>query len=111
MYHQSTILKQQRLMLGLTQQDVADRAGIQLAQYQRIESGQREIGRASLTVAYHILKALEIDIDKFMAGQYQIKEILYRGYDDRLYNFETGEPVDESQKSGRKKSVRRRNRE
>ena len=95
MHHDSTILKQQRNMLGLTQQEVADRAAIQLQQYQRIESGEREISRASLTVAYKILKALEIDIDKFMAGQYQIKEILYRSYDNRLYDFETGKPVDE----------------
>ena len=94
-------------MLGLTQQEVADKATIQLQQYQRIESGEREIVRASLAVAYNILKALEIDLDKFMAGQYQIKEILYRGYDDRLYNFETGEPVDEGQKSERKRSVSR----
>lgn len=92
-------------MLGLTQQEVADKAAIQLQQYQRIESGEREIDRASFTVAYKILKALEIDLDKFMAGQYQIKEILYRGYDDRLYNFETCEPVDDGQKSGRKRSV------
>ena len=107
MYRHSTILKQQRIMLGLTQQEVADKAAIQLQQYQRIESGEREIVRASLTVAYKILKALEIDLDKFMAGQYQIKEILYRGYDDRLYNFETGEPVDEGQKSEQKRSVSR----
>lgn len=105
MYRHSTILKQQRIMLGLTQQEVADKAAIHLQQYQRIESGEREIDRASLTVAYKILKALEIDLDKFMAGQYQIKEILYRGFDDRLYNFDTGESVDEGQKSGRKRSV------
>jgi len=92
MYRHSTILKQQRIMLGLTQQEVADKAAIHLQQYQRIESREREIDRASLTVAYNILKALEIDLDKIMAGQYQIKEILYRGYDDRLYNFETGGP-------------------
>lgn len=91
----TSVLKQQRVKLGLTQQEVAERAGVKNAQYQRLEGGQREITRASFALAYKVLKALDLDIDLFMEGKYQIKEVLYRGYDDRLYHYETGEPVED----------------
>ena len=87
-------LRIRRNQLGLTQQEVANRAGIQLVQYQRFELGVRDIRRASFQVAYKVFRVLEIDIDKFMNGEYCIQELLYRGSDGRLYTFETGEPVE-----------------
>ena len=88
-------LKKRRGKLGLTQQEVADKAAIKLTQYQRFETGERELGNASFIVAYRILKALEMDIDRYVAGDYEIRELLYRGRDGRLYNYETDEPMEE----------------
>lgn len=45
-------------------------------------------------VAYKILKALEMDVDRYVAGDYEIREVLYRGRDGRLYNYETDELVE-----------------
>ena len=86
-------LKVRRKQLGLTRREVADEAGVQQKQYQRLESGERDIRRASFQIAYRVLRALEIDMDKFMDGEYRVQELLYRGSDGRLYHFETGEPV------------------
>ena len=88
-------LRKRRQKLGLSQQKVADKAGIDISQYQRFESGERELSAASFAVAYRVLKALEMDVDKYASGGYEIKEMLYRGHDGRLYNFETDEPMEE----------------
>ncbi len=93
--NESLYLKIRRTQLGLTMQEVADGAGIQQAQYQRFESGSRDIRRASFQIAYRVMRVLEIDIDKFMNGEYRIQELLYRGADGGLYRFDTGEPVDD----------------
>ena len=87
-------LKKRRKKLGLTMQAVADRAEIRLTHYQRFEQGERELSSASFMVAYKVLKALEMDVDKYATGGYEIKEILYRGQDGRLYNYETDELVE-----------------
>ena len=58
-------LKGRRTQLGLTQQDVADLAQIQLREYQRFEMGSRDIHRASFLVAYKVMRALQIDIREF----------------------------------------------
>ncbi len=42
-----TILRKQRLRLGITQKAVADRAGIPLQSHQQLECGKRQIRRAS----------------------------------------------------------------
>ena len=42
---------------------------------------------------YKVLKALEMDVGKYASGEYEIKELIYRGHDGRLYNFDTDEPV------------------
>ena len=56
-----TILRNRRLDLGLTQQQVADGAKIQLQQYQRLESGERNIESASLRVALSVCAVLKLD--------------------------------------------------
>lgn len=58
-------LKNHRHELHLTQQAVADKARIQLQQYQKFEGGQRNILTASFTVACAVLNALDIDISDF----------------------------------------------
>lgn len=62
------ILKNQREALGFTQQQVADRARIQLRQYQRLESGERSIYGASFRIAISVCKALHLDPQRFIDG-------------------------------------------
>ena len=88
------VLKKQRNQLGLTQQEVAEKAGINIKQYQRFETGERELTDASFMTTYQVLKALEMDATKYAAGEYEIKELLYRGHDNRLYNYETDDPIE-----------------
>ncbi len=60
------ILKNQRENLGLTQQQVADYAKIQLRQYQRLESGERSIYSSSFRIAISVCKALNLDPQRFI---------------------------------------------
>jgi len=55
------ILRKRRMELGLTQQQVADGAGIQIQQYHRFEFGDRNIEGASLKVALPICAVLQLD--------------------------------------------------
>ena len=71
---QNTILREKRLVLGLTQQQVADLAKVSYCQYQRFESGERNIMTASFQIACRVIKALNMDIDKFYNGDYAIGE-------------------------------------
>ena len=86
-----SILREKRLMLGLTQQQVADIAKINYCQYQRLESGERNIMTASFQLACRVLKALEMDIDKFYNGGYAIGEPLAETKDGLVYK-RTGKP-------------------
>lgn len=89
------VLKKRRKQLGLTQQEVADKAGIHIKQYQRFETGERELTDASFMTTYQVLRALEMDAGKYAAGEFEIKELIYRGHDGRLYNFETDELIEQ----------------
>lgn len=60
------ILKNRRLELELTQQQVADIAKIQLRQYQKLESGERSIYGASFRIAISVCKALQLDPQRFI---------------------------------------------
>lgn len=60
------ILKQRRLEFSLTQQQVADKAGIQLRQYTRIESGERSLQSTSFRVVMSICNALALDPHRFI---------------------------------------------
>ena len=88
------VLKKRRKQLGLTLQAVADKAGIDIKQYQRFESGERELASASFATSVQVLNALELDPVKYAAGEYEIKELIYRGHDNRLYNYDTDEPIE-----------------
>ena len=59
------ILKARRLELGLTQQQVADKTGILLRQYARLESGERCLSSASFRIGLAICDALELDPHRF----------------------------------------------
>ena len=71
---EATVLKKAREKLGLTQQQTADRAGIRLRQYQRFESGERNLTSSSFNIACGVLETLQIDIPGFRHGDYILSE-------------------------------------
>ena len=73
----ASTLHQKRLVLELTQQQVADRAGVDIQQYRKFESGARDICRASFDVACRVIRALEMDVGKFFDGEYSLGEEIY----------------------------------
>jgi|GEM_PF-1077387 len=74
MWTESAILRNAREKLGLTQHQVAERAKVQLRQYQRLESGERNLSSSSFSIASRVLAALEIDINGFIQGDYVLSE-------------------------------------
>ena len=60
------ILVRRRKQLGLTQQQVADAAHIQLRQYQRLESGERSMASASLRIGLSVCAVLQLDPRRFV---------------------------------------------
>ena len=74
----AAILKARRQALGLTQKEVAERAGVILQNYQRFEKGTRRIRNASFLVAGSVLKALELDMKKYYRNEYTLEEAAQR---------------------------------
>lgn len=64
------IFREKRKALRLTQQAVADKAGILIRQYQRFESGERDIMASSFAVACAVIEALGMNISDFYHGNY-----------------------------------------
>ena len=69
------ILREKRVVQGLTQQQVADRAKISLRQYQSFESGERNIRTASFQLACRVIEALGMDPTKFFHDEYVIGDL------------------------------------
>lgn len=61
-----SILYRRRNQMKLTQQQVADKANITIRQYQRLESGERNMHSASLQVALSICDVLKLDPHRFI---------------------------------------------
>lgn len=61
------VLEKRRKELGMTQQQVADKAKIKLRQYQRLENGERSMASASMRIGVSICHALELDPRRFIA--------------------------------------------
>ena len=70
------ILRERRILIGLTQQQVAEKAKIPLQSYQRFESGDRNIKTASFQIACRVIEALELSISDFFHGEYVLGERL-----------------------------------
>jgi len=66
------ILKRQRITLGHTEQEVANRACIPLQSYQQFENGTRDIMHASFRLACRVFEALDINPFCFHMGKYAI---------------------------------------
>lgn len=72
-----SILREQRVTQRMTQAQVAEKAKITLQQYQKFENGSRNIRTASFQLACRVLKALNMDIERFFDGDYVIGEEIY----------------------------------
>jgi len=73
------ILRTARKELGLTQQQVADKANINQRQYQMFESGTRDLINASFRIAMAVCESLEIEPEKlYRNAKYSISDYLCR---------------------------------
>ena len=88
------LLKETRVVTGLTQQQVADKAGIKLQQYQKFESGERNLRTASFQIACRVLEALNLDIVKYFHRNYVLGEERYLDSEGWKYK-KTGKLVTE----------------
>lgn len=68
------ILIEARKKLGLTQQQVADKAHVAMRHYQMFEGGKRRLSSSSFWTASNILQALELDVTTFARGGYGVIE-------------------------------------
>lgn len=66
------ILLDARKKLGLTQQQVADKAQITIRHYQMFESGERKLSSSSFLTASKVLETLELDLTAFARGEYSL---------------------------------------
>lgn len=87
-------LRERRVILGLTQQAVADRAKIPIQSYQQFESGKRKIRRASFDIACRVIEALEMTPTDFYHGDYSIGEEIFGSEEGPRYK-KTGKLVSE----------------
>ena len=69
------MLKNQREKLGFSQEKVAEKAGIRLEQYQKFESGERNISSSTLRIVHAVLTALELDTSAFDKGEYAFEPV------------------------------------
>ena len=60
-------VKQARIKMELTQSQVAEKCGITLRQYQRLESGERSLTSTSVHVGVTICDLLKLDIHDLIA--------------------------------------------
>lgn len=88
------ILREKRVVLGLTQQQTANRARIRLQQYQKLESGERNIMTCSFQIACRVLEALEMDITSFWHNDYVFGEEVFMSNGELCYK-KTGRPTKE----------------
>ena len=72
--NEGEILIEARKKLGLTQQQVADKARIAMRHYQMFEGGRRKLSSSSFWTASKILQALELDVTTFARGGYGLIE-------------------------------------
>lgn len=103
-------LAKQREALGLTQQEVADRAKINIRQYQRLENGERSIYSSSFRIGLSVCHVLKIDPMFYCSIAFggdepnaEINEQIFEEHKDTsvhlkkyvLYNMDgDGKPVD-----------------
>ena len=88
------ILRERRIVLGLTQKQVAEKAKIPFQSYQRFESGERNIMTASFQMACRVIEALGMNISDFYHGEYVLGEEIYDSKEGIRYK-KTGKLINE----------------
>ena len=71
------VLHERRVILGLTQKQVAEKAKIPLQSYQRFESAARNLRTASFQIACRVIEALEMNISDYFHFEYFRDENLF----------------------------------
>ena len=72
-----SILHEKRVVLGLTQKQVAERAKITLRQYQKFENSERNIVTCSFQMACRIIETLEMNVSDFYHNKYILGKEIY----------------------------------
>ena len=72
-----TWLQERRLAMGLTQKEVAEKAGISQQLYQYFESGKRKLMTSSFRTTCKVLEAMEYDITEFYHDGFVFGEKVY----------------------------------
>jgi len=72
---ENALLIDRREELGLSQEEVAKKAGITLKQYQRYEKNGVQISSSSTRIVNAVFKALELSVDAFGNCEYAVKPI------------------------------------
>ena len=90
----SSVLREKRLVLNLTQAQVAEKAKIKVAQYQKFERGERSIMSCSFRIACRVIRALGMNIDDFYDGKYILGEEVYSSLEGLRYK-KTGRLINE----------------
>lgn len=93
-FKEKSILFERRVLLGLTQKQVAEKAKIPMQSYQRFESGERNILTASFQMACRVIEALDMNISDFYHGKYVLSEPIYNSKEGLRYK-KTGRLIDE----------------
>ena len=88
------ILRERRVVLGLTQKQVAEKAKIPLQSHQRFESGERNIMTASFQMACRVIEALGMNISDFYHGEYVLGEEIFDSKEGIRYK-KTGKLINE----------------
>ena len=88
------ILRERRVVLGLTQKQVAEKSKIPLQSYQRFESGERNIMTASFQMACRVIEALGMNISDFYHGEYVLGEEIFDSKEGIRYK-KTGKLINE----------------
>ena len=68
------VLIEARKKLGMTQQQVADKADVAMRHYQMFECGTRKLTSSSFQLASRVLRVLELDLTSFAEGDYTMRE-------------------------------------
>ena len=69
------MLIKQREKLGMSQEEVAAKAGIKLEQYQKYESHDSRFSSSSLRIVNAVLTALDLDPTAYANGEYAFEPV------------------------------------
>ena len=75
------ILQYRRKELNLTQQQVADKARIQLRQYQRLESGEQSVSGTSSRILFSVSSGIPLICESFSSVRpHRVRELFIKSF-------------------------------